>query len=846
MSKRTVVGGHGNALVRLFAALVLMTTAAVAPGSDAADGRSSAASHIPATGTGAAPLAVLERADIELSGLTNLWDLLQGRVGFNSFGLFRPFALGSSRVAILVNGRRVSDSTFDLRTVPISAVERIEILGDSAAALHGGNAIAGAVNIVLARGHEGADFRASAYLPSGDGGDTTHGSALWGSALGGGHLVAGVDVLRRQEIRRADRDHSRASWTAGGSFADSVGVSAGGNTLFIPSGEGASIARPLGDCRGSAYTGVLTRPYGVPGAGCGFAWADVAWAEIGSIPVSRYERGSAFVNFDQPLAEDTDLYLDARVAQGDTAFRYAPSVGEFEFNPSQALRETLLDDPDIDAVPETISVVHRFVGHGNRDWLTDLEEYDLTVGLKGRFGKGLGYDAHVRYYRHDTLETGNTFVSESAVQQAIDAGHYDLENPLSSDPVHRAAIRETGLELKREEVTEHRTLRASVNGAAFSVPGGAVRWAGGAEAAHEDRREVYDYRDVADASYDPVDVLGSAGNSFSGRRRRWSLFTEVSVPLSADWELVLAGRRDDHDDVGETFSHQVASRFRLNEALALRGSWSGGSRTPSLYAMHLQDALDYPRVCDTKTHTGPLEDCHRFQPERVSGGNPRLRPDDAESLTFGAVVSLGPFSVSADWFRLRLSDTPARLSAQSVIDLEVEGRLPPGAEVVRRGGLIEQIRSPLINSGETDVDGIDLRAGAEWKTDWADVAFAAYWSTLTRAETRVAGEVQPGDYPRNRFHARLSAGRNGFTASWSVLGKSSYWNTLRSGRYESWTGHDITLRWRDPFGWDGVDLTGGILNVGDRGPSSANPGDEDETLDSVTGRTFFVSAKVSF
>jgi len=110
----------------------------------------------------------------------------------------------------------------------------------------------------------------------------------------------------------------------------------------------------------------------------------------------------------------------------------------------------------------------------------------------------------------------------------------------------------------------------------------------------------------------------------------------------------------------------------------------------------------------------------------------------------------------------------------------------------------------------------------------------------------VAGEIQPGDYPRNRFHTRLSAGRNGFTVSWSVLGKSSYWNTLRSGRYESWTGHDITFGWRRPFGWDGADLAGGILNVGNRGPSSANPGDEDATLDSVAGRTFFISAKVSF
>ena len=48
------------------------------------------------------------------------------------------------------------------------------------------------------------------------------------------------------------------------------------------------------------------------------------------------------------------------------------------------------------------------------------------------------------------------------------------------------------------------------------------------------------------------------GTSTSGERRRWSTFAEVSIPLLKGWDLTLAGRRDDHDDVGETFSGQVA------------------------------------------------------------------------------------------------------------------------------------------------------------------------------------------------------------------------------------------------------------------------------------------------
>ena len=397
-------------------------------------------------------------------------------------------------------------------------------------------------------------------------------------------------------------------------------------------------------------------------------------------------------------------------------------------------------------------MAHRFVGYGNRDWHTDLEEYDITLGLQGRLSSGIGYDAYLRYYRHDAIEAGDTFVSKTAIQTAIDEGRYDIENPFSTDPEHLAAIRETGLRLTRDQVTDHKTARISLDGAAFVLDGGDVRWAAGAEVAYEDWRDLYDYRDMLNRSYEPGDVLGSAGNSASGQRRRWSAFTDVSLPLLSDWDLVLAGRRDGHEDVGAAFSHQVASRYRLNEVLTVRGSWSEGSRPPSLYALHAREAIDYPYICDTRTLTGNLEDCDEYQVERASGGNPNLKPDEAESFSLGAVTSLGPFSLSADWFRIGLSGVPARLSAQSIMDLEAEERLPSGVTVVRDGDLITRIESPWVNDGETDVAGFDLRARA----DWADMVFAAYWSRLTRYQNRVAGEIQPGDYPHDHVNASPS------------------------------------------------------------------------------------------
>ena len=180
------------------------------------------------------------------------------------------------------------------------------------------------------------------------------GSALWGGEVGQGHMTVAVDVFRRQEIPDAAREHSRAQWTPGGTFADASGVSVGGNTVFIatksydengdvtaihvPGVASRSIARPLGNCPGSMYTGALADPLGSPGAGCGFAYADISWG------MARYGRESLFLALDHPLGEGADAYLDIRAARDKTLERYAPSVGTFSVT-SETLRTSCCPIP---------------------------------------------------------------------------------------------------------------------------------------------------------------------------------------------------------------------------------------------------------------------------------------------------------------------------------------------------------------------------------------------------------------------------------------------------------------------------------------------------------------------
>ncbi len=212
----------------------------------------------------------------------------------------------------------------------------------------------------------------------------------------------------------------------------------------------------------------------------------------------------------------------------------------------------------------------------------------------------------------------------------------------------------------------------------------------------------------------------------------------------------------------------------------------------------------------------------------------------------------GRHSFGIQMYESESTGLPSNVSRQPqyLVVLDVSGSaLPPGAAVIWDGtGRIERIVSPLVNSGELDSQGVVVRAGTSWKTKLADMELDARIHRQNKFEFRVAGAIQPGDFPPNRAHATLKASRRDLTASWNAYHVSGFWNAARTGRYGSWTGHDQALHWQDVFDVDGLAFAGGILNVGNSGPAlnPASPNNPYITTDSLRGRTFFLRAGMSF
>ena len=803
-------------------------------------------------------IAEYDRSFIERSGAQTFGEMLDT-------GIIRYFFTGGRNLLILVNGRPYATTASNLDSLPLSAVERIEVLrAESLGTLGGHAAVRGAFNLVLRKDLDGFDVRAVTRLPSRDGGEAQQGSALWGGTIGsGGHLTVGVDILNRNEISGSTRDHSRSEWTPGESFTDAKNVSVGGNTVYIfDDSESKLRVVPLGDCDpADGYTGPLSNPSGAAYSkdeGCGYAYGNVWWDS------PSYEQENAILNLNYPLGDQTELHVDANFTQGRDAFRYAPSVGTFPITSSAesaalfaAIDQSANDadtsfDPDVNN--DTFAVAHRFVGHGNRDWRTSTEEYDVSASVKGRLTESLGYDARISATRLDGSVSGDTFVDREVITEEIKGGRYHLTNPLADDlddqaaMLHQAAIDKSSLREELEFGSKYLGSRFALEGIGWRD----TTWTAGVEFADVEDRYLLAFRSIQNPeTIVTVDkVLGSGGTSYSGERNTAGVFAEVSLPLVDSVDVRAAARADDYDDVGGLRAWRLGAEYHLSDMVTLRGSWSSGDNAPSMYHLHSTDLQDYPYVRCVPASGPPPRTCTEtnfVQVKRLTSGNTKLNPSGSERRSIGFETRNGPFYFIADWYQLATSDLPGQHNATWAILNRPECENDDSINCIARVAGEITIRDSFDNIVKTEISGINTRFGTRVETGWGFVAMRGFWRYVTSSEERIVDEKQRYPLPRNAVRIVTSAGRGDLTAFWALNYRDEF-EDRDGGRFGSWIGHDVTLDWRKPFGLENTRITAGVYNVTDAklSTNTASPSLTDGPRAAGWGRTFFVTLNMRF
>ena len=190
-----------------------------------------------------APVTVLDRRDIERGGQSSIGKVLQAlpmttgspiNTNVNVPGQWEIRGLGdggdgSVRVSlhdlptvVLLNGRRLpssglgADVSVDLNTLPMSFIERVEVLASGASAAFGADAVGGVVNVVTRPSQHGLELSGSRTITERGDGEIVTGQAAIGFDLLGGTWSLGLDYVeagRRHDgsaqLLRASTDHRR-------------------------------------------------------------------------------------------------------------------------------------------------------------------------------------------------------------------------------------------------------------------------------------------------------------------------------------------------------------------------------------------------------------------------------------------------------------------------------------------------------------------------------------------------------------------------------------------------------------------------------------------------------------
>ena len=123
--------------------------------------------------------------------------------------------LGENATLTLLNGHRMAPSAFgnvvDLSAIPLSAVERIDVLTDGASAIYGADAVAGVVNVILRKDFEGAETRASYGRVTSGGLDDQIYSQFLGHSWGSGSLMGAFEYEHMSTLPTSARDFTADS-----------------------------------------------------------------------------------------------------------------------------------------------------------------------------------------------------------------------------------------------------------------------------------------------------------------------------------------------------------------------------------------------------------------------------------------------------------------------------------------------------------------------------------------------------------------------------------------------------------------------------------------------------------
>ncbi len=659
---------------------------------------------------GALPVQIISAEQIQRSGATSVADVIQKlpamqgftiadiAIGSNSGGIVTASIhdIGESYTLVLLNGRRVaptgSGSRINLNAIPMSAIDRIEVLTDGASALYGSDAIAGVVNFVLKRNQKGGTVSARVDVPTEGGGKSANASITYGFGDLDKDRFSLVATYRRDQIdplKATDRDfgstayvpislngtnyvYDRTSTSAIPANAQVTFKRLPGETSTLPSYSFNPYQKKNGQCAADNFYSLNNSSSATSVSEmCAFDFVKT----IDIVPEST--RDSLFLAGQFKINEKFSLFTDIAYNRLDLIARIAPNPVPVSIPTSSSLYQTYVLpylSANQAAHVNTVTAAYRASDFGTRDSQTVTDSKHIVFGVDGEIG-GWSLNSAFTWSQNkiDERYTGGYFrdkeframVANTQFDPFLMAGQ---QSAAAQDLIAKAIFNGN----IRDESTTLQGIDLRASGDLMKLPAGNMSLGVGGDfrqytfkrkpSAAALAGEIYNYAPVA--NYDMSrDVAGA--------------FAELLVPVVKGVEFTGSVRHDNVSaiessgkDVGKSMSattYKVAGRFQVNPTLLLRASYGTGFKAPDM--LDIASPLT-PNGVTAANYACPFpgtEYCKpsdRAQYSSMVGGNAAMRPEKSKQATIG--IRFEPsadFNVGADYWEVKLRDAVTSVSA---------------------------------------------------------------------------------------------------------------------------------------------------------------------------------------
>ena len=722
---------------------------------------------------GVSPVQTIRREDITNTGATNVREMIDSLsaassgtlsdiTGDNSFSPGSSGAslrnLGKMSTLVLLNGRRVSpfpladyNEVFtNVDSLPLEAIDRIEILKNGGSAIYGSDAVAGVINIITRPGFKGAqiDYSAQKSLKNGQFGERS----VSITAGVGDYASDGWNILGNAEF--FSRDHlfwSRILKDASPGYAANSPSSYGGKSTY-------------------SFPGNIG---GVPVEGCTLVISGLCRFDrptrIEAIPASK--RANLLLSGRKRVDGDTEwfselLYSDIRSTYQDPYATYGGGTSVTWGDPTTGLPKTFYEGGlpathPLNTTGDIAEFRYRFADSQSYQ-TSNSAQYRLLTGLKGTY-KTFDWESAVGMMGGTTHNNQRGAISLSGFIEEIGDPNADVpaDDYFNKPGGYQIGKQNSPAVLDKlfpvfsytgrvEQDFWDGTVRTDLG----QLPGGPIQLATGFDLRHEKMTIT------PSAALASGDIVGYGTSASDASRNYGAVFAEASLPATKQLEGTLAGRLDKFPGFGAHFSPKAGLKFKPVDQALFRATYETGFRAPNLTesakstkfafdngvvdpkrcdaAQALSDALSAAAAAlpDNDPQKGLLEaralqvfdnECSASLPIKTVN-NPSLKPETSKSFTIGTVLQASArWSVSADYWNIHRRNEIGTRSPDDV--LANEDTLAPG--IIQRGsvasdptflpsdaanygitlptvGAIQQLALPFENLFQTKTSGVDL------------------------------------------------------------------------------------------------------------------------------------------